>query len=157
MKELKDLIQDFDSIQELPISEESLGAYMEGHLAGAELRDIQNILNSDDDFFHRFKSIEESSHDMNRIISVSESEVDIPSVLNANEIGQTLSDVGRILNDTDFAFSNGDSIFDVDYNIIDAGINTISHHEGFNPLSQDSELYNRTHDDILTNTKDPSI
>lgn len=36
-----------DSLMELPISEEMLGAYLEGNLHGAELREVQNIVEKD--------------------------------------------------------------------------------------------------------------
>ena len=36
-----------DVLMELPISEEMLGAYLEGNLHGAELREVQNIVEKD--------------------------------------------------------------------------------------------------------------
>lgn len=36
-----------DKLMELPISEEMLGAYLEGNLHGAELREVQNIVEND--------------------------------------------------------------------------------------------------------------
>ena len=33
-----------DSLMELPVSEEMIGAYLEGNLHGAELREVQNIV-----------------------------------------------------------------------------------------------------------------
>ena len=36
-----------DALMELPISEEMLGAYLEGNLHGAELREVQNIVDKD--------------------------------------------------------------------------------------------------------------
>ena len=36
-----------DELMELPISEEMLGAYLEGNLHGAELREVQNIVEKD--------------------------------------------------------------------------------------------------------------
>lgn len=38
------MIENFDMINDLPISEEILGAYLEGNLMGAELREVQNII-----------------------------------------------------------------------------------------------------------------
>lgn len=40
MKNYDDIISSFDSIPELPISEEMLGAYIEGNLEGDELIDV---------------------------------------------------------------------------------------------------------------------
>lgn len=42
-----DLLNKFDSIEDLPISEEMLCAYNEGNLRGAELREVQNFISSD--------------------------------------------------------------------------------------------------------------
>lgn len=36
-----------DALMELPISEEMLGAYVEGNLHGSELREVQNIIGQD--------------------------------------------------------------------------------------------------------------
>ena len=36
-----------DALMELPISEEMLGAYLEGNLHGAELREVQNLVEKD--------------------------------------------------------------------------------------------------------------
>ena len=47
MKDLQDLLNDFESIQDISISEEMLGAYVEGNLSGAELREVKNLINED--------------------------------------------------------------------------------------------------------------
>lgn len=39
-----ELLNKFDSIEDLPVSEEMLGAYMEGNLHGSEFREIQNYI-----------------------------------------------------------------------------------------------------------------
>ena len=36
-----------DALMELPVSEEMLGAYLEGNLHGSELREVQNIIEQD--------------------------------------------------------------------------------------------------------------
>lgn len=36
-----------DSLMELPVSEEMIGAYLEGNLHGAELREVQNLVEKD--------------------------------------------------------------------------------------------------------------
>ena len=41
-----DLINKFDSIEDLPISEEMLGAYMEGNLDRYEMENMQGVINS---------------------------------------------------------------------------------------------------------------
>lgn len=47
MKTMEELKARFASIQDLPVSEEMIGAYIEGNLNGADLRDVQNFINSD--------------------------------------------------------------------------------------------------------------
>lgn len=49
-----DLLNKIDSLEDLPVSEEMLGAYMEGKLRGSELREVQNLIDSDNIFstFH---------------------------------------------------------------------------------------------------------
>ena len=39
-----DLQDKFDELNDLPISEELLGAYAEGNLRGAEFREVENLL-----------------------------------------------------------------------------------------------------------------
>lgn len=158
MKELKDLIQDIASIQAPPVSEEALGAYIEGHLAGAELRDLQNILNSDDDFLRRFNAMEEYEHSTEKQVATPGFEVEVPPIIETSESSQTLLDAVDNIADTSFAF-NGESIFDIDYSLFDNSDSPITHPHpvGINPLSKDSEMYNHIHNDIIDNTNDPSI
>lgn len=47
MKDINEIIKQFDNIKELPVSEEMLGAYMEGNLDGAEFREVYNIVEKD--------------------------------------------------------------------------------------------------------------
>ena len=37
----------FDFIEDLPVSEEMIGAYLEGNLLGSEMRDMQNLISED--------------------------------------------------------------------------------------------------------------
>lgn len=55
MKSLDELILRFQDIQDLPVSEEMLGAYMEGNLIGSEFREVNNIFN-DNNFLAEFIS-----------------------------------------------------------------------------------------------------
>lgn len=43
-----ELFNKFDRIEDLPVSEEMLGAYMEGNLHGSEYREVQNFINDTD-------------------------------------------------------------------------------------------------------------
>lgn len=44
-----ELLNKFDRIEDLPVSEEMLGAYLEGNLHGSEFREIQNYIHDNDD------------------------------------------------------------------------------------------------------------
>lgn len=48
MKDLNDLLQQFDDIQELPVSEETVGAYIEGRLDDVELADFKESIQHDE-------------------------------------------------------------------------------------------------------------
>ena len=58
MKTLEELKARFASIQDLPVSEEMLGAYIEGNLNGADLRDVQNFINSDQSILDMIEVVE---------------------------------------------------------------------------------------------------
>ncbi len=60
MKNIKDLLQQFDDIQDLPVSEEILGAYMEGRLENSELEGVAKIVESDN---HLSEIIQDASED----------------------------------------------------------------------------------------------
>lgn len=60
MKDLNDLILQFDDLQDLPVSEELLGAYLEHTLTGSDLRDVQNVLNSNDIAMNLVDNVEEN-------------------------------------------------------------------------------------------------
>lgn len=59
MKDINDLLSQFDDLQDLPVSEEMLGAYIEGNLNGADLRDVQNVINSDDDTMNLLDNVDD--------------------------------------------------------------------------------------------------
>lgn len=42
-----ELLEKINSIADLPLSEELLGTYLEGNLKGSELREVQNLIGSD--------------------------------------------------------------------------------------------------------------
>ncbi|MCM1501307.1 MAG: hypothetical protein NC115_01410 [Bacteroidales bacterium] len=56
-----DLFAKFDSIDDLPISEELLGAYTEGNLRGAEYREVHNIVSNDTNLSDLMSSVEQDS------------------------------------------------------------------------------------------------
>lgn len=55
------LFAKFNSIEDLPISEELLGAYTEGNLRGAEYREVHNIISNDGNLSDLMSSVEQDS------------------------------------------------------------------------------------------------
>lgn len=55
------LFAKFNSIEDLPVSEELLGAYAEGNLRGAEYREVQNIISNDANLSELMGSVEQDS------------------------------------------------------------------------------------------------
>lgn len=55
------LFAKFDSIEDLPISEELLGAYAEGNLRGAEYREVHNVISNDMNLSDLMSSVEQDS------------------------------------------------------------------------------------------------
>jgi len=47
MKDYNELVSRFDDIQDLPVSEEQLGAYLEGNLSLYEMEEMGNVVNHD--------------------------------------------------------------------------------------------------------------
>ena len=56
-----DLQDKFDELNDLPISEELLGAYAEGNLRGAEYREVQNLVTNDSSLSDLISSVEQDT------------------------------------------------------------------------------------------------
>ena len=126
MKDLKEILQEFDGIQELPVSEEIIGAYLEGNLVGSELRDVHNLLNSDSGLSQIVNEIEDIDKSIDNIISPSQSGIEAPSILNSFERIHEVP-LGNGFPDEDFfTLASGESIFDVDFGSLDVS----TPHEG---------------------------
>lgn len=119
MKNLNEILQKFDGIQELPVSEEAIGAYLEGKLAGADLRDVQNLLNSDDDLYQFIDSLGNTDMVIDNLINPSQSGIEIPSVLNSDNTKSLIGDYLDRINDNAFTLENGDSLFNIDFGQLD--------------------------------------
>lgn len=52
----------FDFIEDLPVSEEMIGAYLEGNLLGSELREVSNFVESDDNLYCIVNEVESISN-----------------------------------------------------------------------------------------------
>lgn len=52
-----ELLSKFDRIHDLPVSEEMLGAYLEGNLMGSEFREVHNLIGNDHDLCDFCESI----------------------------------------------------------------------------------------------------
>ncbi len=53
-----ELLAKFDRVQDLPVSEEMLGTYLEGNLHGAEFREVQNYIHDDSSVSSLIDSVE---------------------------------------------------------------------------------------------------
>ena len=152
MKDLNDLLQQFDDLQELPVSEETVGAYMEGNLGGSELRELQNILNSDADFYGMIESVGEIDNGMDMLIRTPISGVESPDVLNFHF--DNLIDVHNdSLSEASLTFSNGETIFEMDFGQLDAieHQNPSDNHNNVGGPLPDNEQFNLYDNDITTN------
>lgn len=63
MKDINDLILQFDDLQDLPVSEELIGAYLEHTLTGSDLELVENFYRADDRFGELLSSISVSDED----------------------------------------------------------------------------------------------
>lgn len=153
MKDIKELLQQFGDIQELPISEEVVGAYLEGNLGGAELRDIQNVLNSDASFYKMIESIGDIDKNMDELVNSSSAIVESPQAMDLGSILQ-IADKDSILDNTHFTFDSGESVFEMDFGHIDAieSYDSSTTQESVTENScPDAEQISQTSDDMLTN------
>lgn len=82
MKSLDELISCFNDIQDLSVSEEMLGAYMEGKLDGSEFRDINNIVNANKSFSEFIGEIDEIMPIGNLTFCPSADTIMIPDIIN---------------------------------------------------------------------------
>lgn len=55
-----DLLHKFSDIEDLPVSEELLGAYLEGGLSGAEIREVCNIIDTEPSFAGLYRGLSET-------------------------------------------------------------------------------------------------
>lgn len=115
MKDLNEILQEFDGIQELPVSEESIGAYLEGKLAGAELREVQNLLNSDDNLFQMIEKVSDIDSHIENLINIPQDGLTRPSVLLDGD--NYFEGVSDDVNYSSLTFNNGGSIFDADFGL----------------------------------------
>lgn len=61
MKDLKELLQQFEDIQELPISEEVVGVYMEGRLKDSEIEGVTKMIASDNNLSEMIRDASEDT------------------------------------------------------------------------------------------------
>lgn len=118
MKDLNKLLQLFDDIRELPISEETIGAYMEGNLSGAELRDVQNLLNSDNNLFDFVDVINDNIDIPLDNITLQEWNSEDISMLSPNEDSLISANLDNNF-DPIYVLGNSESVFDIDSGITD--------------------------------------
>lgn len=119
MKDLKEILQEFEGIQELPVSEETIGAYLEGNLVGSELRDVHNLLNSDSGLSQIVNEIEDIDKSIDNFISPSQSGIETPSILNSFERIHEVPFGSGFPGEDFFTLDSGESLFDVDFGSLD--------------------------------------
>ena len=61
MKDLNELLQQFEDFDELSISEESVGAYIEGRLEESEFENVRKVLASDKNLSEVFLEVSENT------------------------------------------------------------------------------------------------
>lgn len=154
MKDLNDIIQQFNDIPDLSINEEIIGAYLEGNLAGADLRDVQNLLNTDDSLFKMVESLGDIDKGMEALISTPTAKVEIPSVLGLDDLNNNhTTDNEDALSNTLFYFNSGENIFEMDFGHIDAlqhNTPPIVHENGTDLSSHEYDHPDHTNNDLLT-------
>lgn len=74
----EDLFAKFDSIEDLPISEEMLGAYMEGNLTESEALEIAPVISRDGMLSNLMNSIEETHTALNNFENFIDEQIDFP-------------------------------------------------------------------------------
>lgn len=126
-----DLLNTFDSIEDLPISEEMLGAYLEGNLRGAEMREVQNLINADN-FVAEFSNMIEDDIFQQNLVDY--------GMLSPQNLEYFLSEMADVdvslqelpLIDVDLGVGNQTSFFD-----------ELMHENGFNSfLDNDEQMLN---------------
>ncbi len=73
-----ELMKKFDSIEDLPISEEMLGAYLEGNLSEDEIFEIIPVISQDSIVHNLMISIEETRSDENNFENFIDDQIDFP-------------------------------------------------------------------------------
>ena len=119
MKDLREMILQFNDIQELPVSEETIGAYLEGNLAGADLRDVHNLLSSDSGLCRLMNEIDGIDKSIDKFISTSPSIIDPPSILNSVGNRDNVTYDNNFLSEDTFSLNSGENIFDIDFDLLD--------------------------------------
>lgn len=82
MKDINELMSQFDDLQDLPVSEEMLGAYIEGNLDGSEQQFVEKFCLFDDRFEELLSSISMSSEEQNFDFLTNDFDTEITNNLN---------------------------------------------------------------------------
>ena len=150
MKDLNEIIQQFNDIQDLPISEEIIGAYLEGNLAGADLRDVQNLLNTNDSLFKMVDSLGDIDKGMESLISTPKAGIETPSVLGVDDLSNYKTVNEEAFNSARYSFNSDENIFEMDFGHIDAlqhNTQSIVHENGAAISSHEYDQLDQTNND----------
>lgn len=105
-----ELLSKFDRIEDLPVSEEMLGAYLEGNLHGSEFREIQNYIHDNDDVLGLIDIVENDIDILNDVDESFDNSIN-PFV----DAGETLAD----FNLPEIEFLTASSLIDSSSSLMD--------------------------------------
>lgn len=96
-----ELLNKFDSIEDLPVSEEMLGAYMEGNLSDTEISEILPTISQSTIISNLITSVEENELNENNLENFIDDEIDFPDedfFTSVNETEETEFMIGKSYN-----------------------------------------------------------
>lgn len=76
MKDLNEILNLIEDIQDLPISEETVGAYIEGSLNEVELQSVEKLIGNDDRLSQLIDSVNDINNDIESMQNTSEGKID---------------------------------------------------------------------------------
>lgn len=139
------LLNRFDRIEDLPVSEEMLGAYLDGCLHGSEFREIQNYIQDDDNVSGLIDVIE---NDIDILNDIDESFNNNINPLGIAEEKWTTFDLPEI------EFLSAPSLIDSSFPLMD---DVILVGDGHNFIDDDSHIHHLDNTDNNYNHQGPEL
>ncbi|MFG6426114.1 MAG: hypothetical protein K1W14_06920 [Muribaculaceae bacterium] len=141
-----DLLSKFDRIQDLPVSEEMLGAYMEGTLSYNECDQIEDIFATNTDFASFFNDVSDYNEASEYLIISDPDLFEIsgfPSLVETDGTGYETDDAP-----SSFGIFQDLGVATNEFDDVDSFINLEST-SSFDTESMDLDLFNNTNSDML--------